>query len=56
MKNNRRNFLKLTSLAGLSVAGGSFLKELVAGQETLNKSNYNSLQKTVKRHTQQFNM
>jgi hypothetical protein len=56
MKNNRRNFLKLTSLAGLSVFNGSFLQGLVAGPETLKKLNSNSLQKAEKRHTQQFNM
>jgi len=39
MKNNRRNFLKLIGLAGLSVAGGSFLKGLAAESGKLNKSN-----------------
>ena len=57
MKNNRRNFLKLTGLAGLSVAGGSFLKGLAAESEKLNKSNNKNLPKqTTKQRTQQFNM
>jgi hypothetical protein len=57
MKTNRRNFLKFTSLAGLSVAGSGLLKGLAAQSETLNKSNNNNyLQKTAKPYTQQFNM
>ena len=57
MKTNRRNFLKLTSLAGLSVAGGSFLKGMTAGSEKLNKSNNKNLSgQAKKQRTQQFNM
>jgi hypothetical protein len=57
MKNNRRNFLKLTGLAGLSVVGGSFLKGLAAESEQLNISNNKNLpEQAAKQRTQQFNM
>ena len=32
MNNNRRNFLKLSSLAGVTVAGGGVLKSIAAEQ------------------------
>jgi hypothetical protein len=38
MKNNRRNFLKITGLTGLSLAGGSLLKVLGAETEIRDKS------------------
>ena len=50
MKNNRRNFLKLTGLAGLSVTGGSILKGFAA--EPGHQSNPHK-QATI---DQQFNM
>ena len=51
MKNNRRNFLKLTGLAGLTVTGGSILNGFAA--EPANKSAfpYNGTP-----HNQRFNM
>ena len=57
MKNNRRNFLKLTSLAGLSVASGSFLEGLAAEPEKLNNSGHLNLPEQVARQrAQKFNM
>jgi len=50
MKNNRRSFLKLTSLAGISVAGGSILKGFAA--ETLDNNSVNN----GNFQTQRFNM
>ncbi|MFZ0281908.1 MAG: Gfo/Idh/MocA family oxidoreductase [Bacteroidales bacterium] len=38
MKNNRRNFLKITGLTGLSLAGGSLMKVLGAETEIRDKS------------------
>src|SRR5688572_17250195 len=35
MKNNRRSFLKLTSLAGLSIAGGSIFNSIAAERENI---------------------
>ena len=57
MKNNRRNFLKLTSLAGLSVVSSGLLKGLTGQSETPNKSNNKNLpEKAAKQRAQQFNM
>jgi hypothetical protein len=57
MKNNRRNFLKLTGFAGLSVVGSGLLKGMTVQSEAINRSDKtNYLQKTSKPHTQQFNM
>jgi predicted dehydrogenase len=57
MKNNRRNFLKLSGLAGLSFAGSSILKGFAAEPEMSNNSNsFNPLQKSAKGHKQRFNM
>jgi hypothetical protein len=57
MKNNRRNFLKITGLTGLSLAGGSLLKALGAETETVTNSEFKSLpgQSGGKRN-QRFNM
>ena len=57
MKNNRRNFLKLTSLAGLSVVGSGLMKGMTVESGPINRSDKtNYLQKTSIPHTQQFNM
>ncbi len=52
MKNNRRNFLKLSSLAGLSIAGGGMLKGLAAEPESINAGK----PAEGKSHIQRFNM
>ncbi len=51
MKNNRRNFLKITGLAGLTVTGGSILNSFAAkpAAETIASPNENTYQ-------QKFNM
>jgi hypothetical protein len=51
MKNKRRDFLKLTGLAGLTVAGGGLLKGCVAKSE-----NYDKKVSNQKTHIQNFNM
>ena len=57
MKNNRRNFLKLTGMAGLSVAGGGILKGMAAEPENINRSISDNLSGQVKKQrSQQFNM
>ncbi len=57
MKNNRRNFLKVTGLAGLSVAGGGILKGMASESVDLSKSNSDNLtEQAKKQHTQKFNM
>ena len=57
MKKNRRNFLKLTGLAGLSVAGGGILKGMCTGSGDLSKSNNDNLtEQAKKQRTQKFNM
>jgi predicted dehydrogenase len=51
MKNNRRNFLKISGLAGLTVTGGSILNSFAAkpAHETINPTEINTYQ-------QKFNM
>ena len=57
MKNNRRNFLKLTGMAGLSVAGAGFLKGMTAGSEKPDQpTDMNLLEQVAKQRSQKFNM
>jgi hypothetical protein len=57
MKNNRRNFLKLTGLAGISLAGNGILKGFSAKRDIPAKSDVSNLQKqTTKQRTRKFNM
>lgn len=52
MKNNRRNFLKLTSLIGLSVASGDIMKGFASEPQNKNSVETHS----GERHNQIFNM
>lgn len=54
MKNNRRNFLKLTGLAGFSMAGASILQGFSSGLKSNNTRL--SLNYDKKSHVQRFNM
>jgi len=57
MKNNRRNFLKLTGLAGFSLAGTGILKGFASETNKQNRSDQGNQQKqALKQHTQKFNM
>lgn len=57
MKNKRRDFLKLTGLAGFSIAGGSFLKGCGSEPNTNKKPSLDQLSKQLeKSHVQRFNM
>jgi hypothetical protein len=57
MKSTRRNFLRLTGLAGLGLAVGNVLKGSAAGAEKLIKSNTSDLlPKAGKQLKQKFNM
>ena len=57
MKNNRRNFLKITGLTGLSLAGGSLLKAFGAQTETITNSEFKSLPgQSGRKRNQAFNM
>jgi hypothetical protein len=57
MKSTRRNFLRLTGLAGLGLAVGNILKGSAAGAEKLNKSDTSDLlPKAGKQLKQKFNM
>ncbi|MEJ7676196.1 MAG: twin-arginine translocation signal domain-containing protein [Chitinophagaceae bacterium] len=49
MKNKRRDFLKLTGLTGLTVAGGGVLKGLAAESGNINTG-------AARPYAQQFNM
>lgn len=51
MKNNRRNFLKLTSLVGLSVASGDIMKGFAS--EPQNKNSVETY--SGEKHNQIFN-
>lgn len=54
MKNNRRDFLKLSGLTGLSIAGGGILSGFTSERSNHYKSIVNRFIKTP--HTQLFNM
>ena len=57
MKNKRRNFLKLTGLAGLGLAGGSILKGYASEPENHYNLGLDQISKqSEKSHIQQFNM
>jgi hypothetical protein len=57
MTNNRRDFLKLTGLAGMGLAGGSVLSGCVTAKSSNGKSNLSSIREQVMaKHTQRFNM
>jgi len=57
MKNNRRNFLKLTCLTSLGLASGSLLKVLGAKSDISDNSNNNNPpEQAGRRRIQQFNM
>lgn len=57
MKNNRRNFLKITGLTGLSLAGGSLLKTFGAGAEIIDRKTSGDLPGDAgKKRGQRFNM
>lgn len=57
MKNNRRDFLKLTGLAGVSMAGAGLLPLTVSAKDPEIKSPFrNTLKLSKKKHRQQFNM
>jgi hypothetical protein len=57
MKNNRRNFLKLTCLTSLGLAGGSLMKVLGGESDIPDKSNNNNPpEQAGRRRIQQFNM
>ena len=54
MKNNRRNFLKITGLAGLGMAGGGLLNGMTAAPDKL--ADVNLSEQAKKQRKQQFNM
>jgi Oxidoreductase family, NAD-binding Rossmann fold len=54
MKNNRRDFLKLTGLAGLGIAGAGMLPGCATTKSDKGKSNLGYIH--AKKHSQQFNM
>lgn len=57
MKTNRKDFLKLVGLAGLSAAGATILPACSPGADGKNKSNLDRIrEQALKKHTQQFNM
>jgi len=57
MKSNRRDFLKLTGVAGLGVAGSAILPSCSNSQNSIKNSNLNHIQEAVgKSYTQKFNM
>lgn len=57
MKNNRRDFLKLTGLAGMGMAGAGFMPIHVSASDAESKSTFrNTLKLSKKKHRQQFNM
>lgn len=57
MKNNRRDFLKLTSLAGLGIAGSGVMGGCATTKIDNGKSNLGHIRaQALKKHTQKFNM
>jgi predicted dehydrogenase len=57
MKNNRRNFLKLSSLVGISLASSGILKGINSIPGKINISDFDNLrEQAVIRQTQKFNM
>src|SRR6478672_4266666 len=55
MKNNRRNFLKLTGLAGIGVAGTVIVPACTASKSR--KTNQDNIrEQAIKTHIQRFNM
>ena len=57
MKNNRRDFLKLTGLAGIGLAGAGIVPGCAATKSDKGKSNLDAIRlQTMKKHTQRFNM
>ena len=57
MKKNRRDFLKVTGIAGLSLAGGGVLKSYAT--ESMNRDGTNlaqAIKDYEKEHIQHFNM
>lgn len=51
MNNNRRDFLKLSSLTGLGMASGGILKVFANGE-----NNHNIYQPSLKQNSKRFNM
>src|SRR5258705_10798971 len=57
MKNNRRDFLKLTALAGIGLAGAGVVPGCAATKNSKGKSNLDHIRaQALKKHTQRFNM
>ena len=58
MKNNRRDFLKLSALAGIGVAGANVLPGCTTAKSNTNtNSNHPEiLKQTLEKHTRKFNM
>jgi len=57
MKNKRRDFLKLTGLAGLGIAGGGIFKGYASESDKQNKPGLDQLSRQYeKSHVQRFNM
>jgi predicted dehydrogenase len=57
MKKNRRDFLKMTGIAGLSIAGERVLKSYASDTMNLDKPNWAQMIKNYEQeHIQQFNM
>jgi hypothetical protein len=56
MKPNRRNFLKFSSLAGLSLAAGNVLKGITPQPEYQKAGEKNLLRETMRQAAQTFNM
>ena len=57
MKNNRRNFLKLSGLAGVSLVGAKILPSCAPAPEKSSVSNLDHIRvQAVKQHNQKFNM
>ncbi len=57
IKNNRRNFLKVSSLTRVSLVGANIIPAIKTGPELKEKSNMDQIrEQAVKQHKQQFNM
>ena len=57
MKNNHRDFLKVTGTIGLGLAGGNILKGYASVPDNQNKPGLDQLSKQLeKSHVQRFNM
>jgi len=57
MKNNRRDFLKLTGLVGIGIAGAGIVPGCASTKSDKGKSNLDSIRvQTTQKHTQRFNM